>query len=166
MSGAAARLGALFGANQVGAINDNTLTGKLGGFAAMAGDDTTSEEFAREYDVAAKEAVDGERPRRRVRHPRRTHRHLDREPPQRQRRLGLQTSRRRSTAAVGLLRGGQPVEASDFTPPSSLGGDNEDLPDFWNEIVDHLEGFAWPNADTGKSPSVVPASPGMKAASR
>ncbi len=50
---------ALFGGNHVGAINYNTLTGKLGGFAAMAGDDTTSEEFAREYDVAAKDAVDG-----------------------------------------------------------------------------------------------------------
>ena len=31
-----------------------------------------------------------------------------------------------------------------------LGANDSDLPAFWNEISDHLEGFAWPNADTGK----------------
>lgn len=36
------------------------------------------------------------------------------------------------------------------TPPSSLGGDNADMPEFWNLIVDHLQGWAWPSADTGK----------------
>ena len=148
---------ALFGANQVGAINYNTLTGKLGGFAAMAGDDTTSEEFAREYDVAAKEAVDGMNDL------------VDAFAT-----LGVLTAtsienhRNANAGSVykqpapvysggGSLPRGGPVDVPVYSPPSSLGGDNEDLPDFWNEIVDHLEGFAWPNADTGKLRSAADA---------
>ena len=33
---------------------------------------------------------------------------------------------------------------------SSLGANDSDLPAFWNEIVDHLEGYAWPDADTDR----------------
>ena len=46
-------------ATSMAALHYGTLTQKLVGFAGMAGDDYTSEEFAQQYDVAAQEAVDG-----------------------------------------------------------------------------------------------------------
>jgi WXG100 family type VII secretion target len=42
-----------------------------------------------------------------------------------------------------------PVDVPEYTPPSALGSDNEDLPEFWNHVVDHLQGWTWPSADTG-----------------
>ena len=50
---------ALRGGNEVAAQHYGTLTQKLAGYAGMAGDDCTSEEFAKQYDAAAQEAVDG-----------------------------------------------------------------------------------------------------------
>ena len=44
-------------ANQIAAIQYDSLVGKLGSYAAMAGDDSTSTEFATAYDDAAAEAV-------------------------------------------------------------------------------------------------------------
>ncbi len=44
-------------ANQVAAIQYDSLVGRLGSYAAMAGDDSTSSEFAAAYDEAAAEAV-------------------------------------------------------------------------------------------------------------
>lgn len=139
----------LISANHIAAINYNTLIGKLGGYGAMAGDDSTSEEFAREYDSAAKEAVGsfnamvdtfatlGE--------------------------LTATSIENHVVANAESVYGGTPpvydgssslpqgpVDVKEFTPPSCEGGDNEDLPQFWNEIVDHLQGFAWPNADVDK----------------
>ena len=50
---------ALRGGNEMAALHYGTLTQKLVGFAGMAGDDYTSEEFAQQYDAAAQEAVAG-----------------------------------------------------------------------------------------------------------
>jgi hypothetical protein len=41
--------------------------------------------------------------------------------------------------------------------PSSLGANDADLPQFWNEIQDYLQGYAWPNADTGRLRSAASA---------
>lgn len=141
---------ALFTGNGSAASHYNRLTGKLSVYGAMAGDDTTSEEFAKEYDVAAKDAVDA------------FNDVVDSFAT-----LGVLTAttvenhRAANAASVynkpppvydgnGALPAGGPLDVPEFSPPSSLGGDNADMPDFWNEIVDHLEGFAWPNANTGK----------------
>lgn len=140
---------ALFGGNQLAALHYDSLTGSLGGYGAMAGDDATSEEFAREYDNSTREAVGaiGDL--------------VDALAS-----LGALTSasvtnhRNANASSVynkpaplydgtGGLPADGPVDVAAYTPPSSLGGDNEDYPDFWNEIQDHLEGFAWPNANTG-----------------
>ncbi len=42
------------------------------------------------------------------------------------------------------------MDVSEYTPPSALGGDDEDLPEFWNLITDYLEGWTWPGADTDR----------------
>jgi hypothetical protein len=34
--------------------------------------------------------------------------------------------------------------------PTALGANAVDLPQFWEQILDHLEGYAWPDADTGR----------------
>ena len=141
---------ALVWANQFGAQYYNSLTGKLGGYGAMAGDDTTSEEFSREYDLAAKDAVGGLSD---VVDAFTTLARLTATSIENHRNANANSVYNKPAPMYdgsGLLPGGQPVDVPDYSPPSSLGGDNEDLPDFWNEIVDHLEGFAWPNADTGK----------------
>ena len=44
-------------ANHVSALVTESLAGKLGAYAAMAGDDVTSIDFAGSYDPAAREAV-------------------------------------------------------------------------------------------------------------
>lgn len=44
---------ALEGGNLVLAGGYTSLTGKLGGYSAMAGDDTSSEDFVKNYDSAA-----------------------------------------------------------------------------------------------------------------
>ncbi len=141
---------ALCGGNQVAAIAFTSLTGKLGGLGAMAGDDSTSADFAATYDEAARDTVGacGDLVAALAT-------------------LGTLTSasgdnhRRANADSVyklpppvydgtgGLPREG-PVDVADYSPPSSLGGDNEDLPEFWNLVVDHLQGYGWPNADTGK----------------
>jgi hypothetical protein len=139
---------ALVSGNQIAAMAYNELTGKLGGFGAMAGDDTTSEEFAREYDASAKEAVDGlnDAVDAFANLAELTAASIDNH-----RRANAESVYGEPAPYDGTQPlSDEPVDVHPFTPPTSLGGDDEDLPDFWNEIQDHLEGFAWPNADTGK----------------
>lgn len=138
---------ALEGGNLVLADGYRTLTGKLGGYSAMAGDDTTSEDFVENYDSAAADAVAAFA-----------------ELTTAYGNLSILTStsganhreaNRRSVYRKGGAPGGeerepQPEVVSAYSPPSSLGGDNADMPEFWNLIVDHLQGWAWPSADTGK----------------
>lgn len=140
---------AFIGGNQLAALYYNGLTDALSGYGAMAGDDATSTEFSNQYDAAARDAVGAFNDL------------VDSFAT-----LGKLTSasienhRRANSASVfnrpapvytgATALGDGPVDVAERTPPSSLGGDNEDFPEFWNLVVDHLQGFAWPNANTGR----------------
>lgn len=138
---------ALVGGNGVLARGYGTLTGRLGLYSAMAGDDTSSEDFVKNYDAAAADAVAAFA-----------------ELTTAYGNLSIVTSvsganHRAANVSSVYTSGGPPADetrepqpevVSTYTPPSSLGGDNADMPEFWNLVVDHLQGYAWPNADTGK----------------
>ena len=141
---------ALFSGNQLAALHYNSFIGKLGGYGAMAGDDKSSEDFVSNYDTAAAEGVGA------------ANDIVDSFAT-----LGILTAttvenhRNANANSVynkpipvydgsGSLPGEGPVDVKEFTPPSALGGDNEDLPEFWNHVVDHLQGWTWPSADTGR----------------
>ena len=137
---------ALYGANQVAAMAYDRLQDKLAGYHALGGDDASSEDFVSSYDEAAQGAVDALRALVEG--------------------LGnlgdvtfasVQNHRRANAESVygrprptyeGGVPGDGPVQVAAFTPPTSLGGDNEDMPDWWNHVVDHLQGFGWPSANT------------------
>ncbi len=138
----------LVAANQQSAVTYEQLTSALGGYGAMAGDDATSTEFSAEYDAGATEAVGGLKD---LVEAYANVAHL----------LAASGSNHRRANQESVYNapvyddltdplGDEPVQVPAYTPPSSEGGDNEDLPEFWNYIQDHLEGFAWPNADTDK----------------
>jgi hypothetical protein len=138
----------LRGGNEVAALHYGTLTQRLAGFGGMAGDDYTSEEFARQYDATAQEAVNG----------------LTDVVDAFATLCGLtgQSHLNHSRANASSVYGhpAPDEDGLDFVPgtvdvgsvdvPTSLGANDSDLPAFWNEITDYLEGFAWPNADTGR----------------
>ncbi|MFC7492699.1 MULTISPECIES: colicin D domain-containing protein [unclassified Nocardioides] len=137
---------ALYSANQSAAYAYDTLTDTLTGFRALGGDDASSEDFVREYDGAAQGAVDalrslvtglaavGEA----------SH--------------GSGSNHRQANADSvynkprpvydGGVAGRGPVDVAAVSLPSSLGGDNQDLPEWWNHVVDHLQGWGWPSANT------------------
>jgi hypothetical protein len=139
---------ALRGGNEMAALHHGTLTRKLAGFAGMAGDDFTSEEFAQRYDAAAQEAVDA----------------LDDVVDAFATLCGLagqsHANHRSADAAAVYGHPAQHADRLDFVAgtvdvgsvrvASSLGANDSDLPAFWNDIMDHLEGYAWPGADTGR----------------
>ena len=139
---------AMRGGNEVAALHYGTLTRKLAGSAGMAGDDNTSEEFAREYDAAAQEAIDG----------------LDDVVDAFATLCGLAgqshvNHRRADIASVfghpaldadGLDFVAGTVDVGSVHVASSLGANDSDLPAFWDDVMDHLEGYAWPNADTDR----------------
>jgi len=139
---------ALVSGNQLAALYYNSLTGELGGYGAMAGDDSTSEEFASTYDEAAQGAVDAldgivdaftglaERTATSV------HNHRSAN--------GASVYGQPQVYDGSGSLGEDPVDVAAYSVPSSLGGQDEDTPDFWDEIVAHLEGFAWPNADVDR----------------
>lgn len=139
---------ALVGGNQLAALYYNSLTGELGGYGAMAGDDSTSEEFAAAYDEAAQGAVDAldglvdaftglaERTAASV------HNHRSAN--------GASVYGQPQVYDGSGSLGEDPVDVAAYSVPASLGGQDEDTPDFWDEIVAHLEGFAWPNADVDR----------------
>jgi hypothetical protein len=139
---------ALLGGNELAAQHYGTLTQKLVGCAGMAGDDVTSQEFARQYDAAAQEAVDGlddlvDAFGSLASLVRRSHAH-----------------HRRANAAAAYGHPAADPDDPGFEPgtvdvgsvrlPTALGANDADLPQFWEQVLDHLEGYAWPNADTGR----------------
>ena len=138
---------ALAGGNLALASGYSTLTAKLRGCSAMAGDDASSEDFVANYDSAAADAVGAFA-----------------ELTTAYGNLAVLTStsgaNHREANRTSVYRSGggpagddrepRPEVVSVHTPPSSLGGDNADVPEFWNLIVDHLQGWAWPSADTGR----------------
>ncbi len=141
--------------NHVAAVQYVSLVGRLDSCAAMAGDDSTSTEFAVAYDEAAAEAVAA---------------YADLVPAFAN--LGRLTERssanHRAANANSIISGsvvydgwslpeGDYVSVLPATPPSSLGGDSPSLSSEANWILDHIQGFAWPNADTDRLRSAAQA---------
>ncbi|MBA3783107.1 MAG: hypothetical protein H0X12_14810 [Nocardioides sp.] len=136
----------LVGANRLVAGGYSTLTSKLGGFAAMGGDDKSSEDFVKNYDGAAAEVVGGIAELSTAFGTLAT---LSAASGANHRRANAGSVYKKSAPADDSsgIPGGDPETVSAYTPPSSLGADSQDLPEFWNLIVDHLQGYAWPSAD-------------------
>ncbi len=138
---------ALLSANQLAALTYDTLTAKLGGYSALGGDDRSSEDFVRDYDTAAAEGVAALRA-------------LVDALANVGLAAGASGSNHRRANAESVFGGDLPdftgdqplgdraVDVPAFTPPTALGGDDADLPDWWNEVVDHLQGWGWPSANT------------------
>lgn len=129
--------------NQISALLCESLAGKLGGYAGMAGDDASSAEFATSYDDGAREALDTLAEL--------THAFIG---------LGrLLTASgvnhdgaEAASAAVSSYSGGSLdeddyVRVSPAPPPSCLGANPVPLGTVEAFIVDHVEGFVWPGAD-------------------
>ncbi len=135
--------------NHLAAMYYTSLTGKLGGYGAMAGDDKSSEEFVQGYDDMARETVGASAD---VVDAFATMASLTATSGQNHRDANAASVYKKPPPmydGTGLPSDG-PVDVAAYTPPSSLGGDNQDMPEFWNLVVDHLQGYAWPSADTGK----------------
>ncbi len=137
---------ALYGANHSAAYAFDALKDKLAGYHALGGDDASSEDFVKAYDPAAQAAVDALRSLVTglggagdvAAASARNHRQAN---------AGSVYNRPYPTYEGGVAGKG-PVDVPAFTPPTALGGDNEDFPDWWNHVVDHLQGFGWPSANT------------------
>jgi hypothetical protein len=146
---------ALYGANHVAAAAYDRLRSRLTGYTALGGDDTSSEEFVRTYDPAAQGAVDalralvdglgnvGDITAASVRN----HRGANAE--------SVYGRARPSYEAGSSGRGA--VQVGAVSLPTALGGDNTDVPDWWNHVVDHLQGFGWPSANTDQLRSAAEA---------
>ena len=137
---------ALYAANQSAAIAYDGLRDKLSGFHALGGDDASSEDFVKAYDPSAQAAIDALRSLVTglggagdvAAASGRNHREAN---------AGSVYNRHYPTYDGGDPGKG-PVDVAAFTPPTALGGDNDDFPDWWNHVVDHLQGFGWPSANT------------------
>jgi hypothetical protein len=135
-------------ANQVAALLHDSLSGKLGGFGAMAGNDATSIDFARSYDAASAEALDALADLSAAF-------------------IGLgslihatdDNHRRAEAASAGLTvsaYSGLDLHEDDYVrvvrsrPPSSLGAQEPGFGEVETWILDRIEGFVWPGADVGR----------------
>lgn len=129
-------------ANHVAALVTESLAGKLDGYAGMAGDDSTSLDFATSYDEGAREGV--------ATLAELTHAFIG---------LGrllraTGANHAAAEAASAGRRGGVDEGRDDDwrrvapdDPPSSLGSDEPSLGDIDRWILDRVEGFVWPGAD-------------------
>ncbi|WP_107764662.1 RNase A-like domain-containing protein [Nocardioides terrigena] len=130
--------------NQISALQCESLAGKLSGYAGMAGDDATSADFTASYDAGARQALDTLAEL--------THAFIG---------LGrlltaTGTNHRdaeAASAAVSAYSGGSLdeddyVRVSPASPPSCLGANPVSLGTVETFILDHIEGFVWPGADT------------------
>ncbi|KRE97414.1 hypothetical protein ASG76_01435 [Nocardioides sp. Soil774] len=130
-------------ANHVSALVTESLAGKLGAYAAMAGDDATSIYFAGSYDPAAREAVATLADL--------THALIGLG------RLVDASGRAHGEADAGAattVYSGRGIDDDAFVrvapapPPSCLGGSvASELGDGYGWILDQVEGFVWPGAD-------------------
>jgi hypothetical protein len=133
-------------AHQVAAIQYDALVALLGSFGGMAGDDSTSAAFAAAYDDTAAEAL------RALADLVPAFANLGR--------LAGRSAANHRTADTHSILGGSVVFDGTWLPddevlsvlpataPSSLGGDPPGFSEEENWILDHIEGFVWPNADT------------------
>ena len=135
--------------NQVAALLYDNLTDKLSGSSGMAGNDSTSTDFAIAYDTGAQDAVDAlddlvdafANVGRLTETSITNHRNAN---------------RNSVLAGATIYDGSAPLpdgEYVDVLPvsiPTSLGSDLSSFPDELNWILDQVEGFVWPNADTSR----------------
>ncbi|WP_374457350.1 hypothetical protein [Nocardioides sp.] len=132
-------------ANQTAALLTESLCGKLAGLGGMAGNDASSADFARSYDVAAREAVASLAGL--------THSFIG---------LGRLLSATganheaaeasaagRVAAYTGSSLADTFVRVAPTTPPTSLGAQEPSLGAVDRWILDQVEGFVWPGADVG-----------------
>ncbi|WP_028637498.1 WXG100-like domain-containing protein [Nocardioides sp. URHA0032] len=124
-------------ANHAAALRCDSLSAALAGYAAMAGDSSSSADFAETYDAAAADGLaaladlaDSFAGLGRLTH-------------------GSHQNHRAAEGLAGLddvaYTGVRPT-----APPSSLGGDPSGLPDTLNWLLDHVEAFIWPDADVDR----------------
>src|SRR5688572_14545536 len=117
----------------------------------MAGDDNTSDEFAAGYDTAAADTLGAARDLRgALAGPARL--------------TSTSGGNHRRANASSVYGAYPPAYSGDqfdevplttvtvpaYTPPSAVGGDDPGTPEVWDLITDHLEGWTWPGADTGR----------------
>jgi hypothetical protein len=140
----------LYGANQTSNDKALALSNALDGYSAMAGDDDGGRAFAAQYDDAAGGLLQGcitlsnslgamanLLNANLVNHD------------------GADFGARVMPSAVGSDDDGDPdpthysISLSAPDPPSAAGG-NGSPPTGWGALESHLQGFLWPNADTGK----------------
>jgi hypothetical protein len=124
-------------ANHAAALRCDSLSAALAGYAAMAGDSSSSADFAETYDAAAADGLaaladlaDSFAGLGRLTH-------------------GSHQNHRAAEGLAGL----DDVAYTDvrpMAPPSSLGGDPSGLPDTLNWLLDHVEAFIWPDADVDR----------------
>lgn len=130
--------------NQISALLCESLAGKLGGYAGMAGDDATSADFAASYDAGGRQALDALTEL--------THAFIG---------LGRlltatganhRDAEAASAAVSSYTRASLDeddyVRVSPASPPSCLGANPVSLGTVETFILDHIEGFVWPGADT------------------
>ena len=134
--------------NQRAASAYDRLTRELARYRAMAGNDSTSDDFAASYDDAVQQAVHALADLvasfaglGRITHASVTN---HREANARSVIGGAQVY------VGGPLPAGGCVEVLPSSPPSSLGGDSPDLPPHVGWILDHVAGFVWPGADADR----------------
>jgi hypothetical protein len=132
-------------ANHIAALLTDSLAAKLGAYAAIAGDDATSRDFATSYDPAAREAVATLTDL--------THaliglgRLIDASGRNHDR-AEVAAARRTNVYVGGGLDEDSLVRVSPAPPPSSLGGSvASGLGDVHAWILGQVEGFVWPGAD-------------------
>lgn len=142
--------GALLSGNQSAAGQHDALAGRLDGLAGMAGDDATATDFAAAYDAAAADALAGlaDATIAFATLARLTDESL--------------ANHRRAEEASRLIPGAivhdvdlelppaSYVTVLRSTPTSSLGADPPLLTPLQAWVLDHVEGFVWPDADVDR----------------
>jgi hypothetical protein len=141
---------ALLRANHDAAAGFGSLTDRLAGFGAMAGDDSWAADWAASYDASAAQALEGYQEL--VAALGNVHRLT---------RASADNHERANRASVITMRpalyvgDGDPVPVEGAVevglplPPTSLGGDGWG-PDWWEAFTDLVEGLFWPDADCPK----------------
>lgn len=137
-------------ANGFAAQTYQGLSDAVSGFAGMAGDDYTSDEFVANYDDAAQAVIDGWRD-------------LVAGLAGMSRLLWMTAGNHRSANKASVYQANPPVYDGDqfdalpdstvtvgsVSVPTAKGAESSDTPALWDLITDYLEGWTWPGADTG-----------------
>ncbi|WP_219923865.1 WXG100-like domain-containing protein [Nocardioides campestrisoli] len=139
-------------ANGAAATAYGTLKSWISSSANMAGDDQTSDDFAREYDTAARDAMTAAAEMVGALAG--------------MARLVYLTGGNHTNANLASVYSANPLELNScvspettvtvapYHPPSAAGGDDPDTPPLWDKVTDYLEGYTWPGADADTLRSV------------